>query len=270
VNKHFFNSLLTMLLFLAKFVPLFIYPVGLAGMCAAAAGVFVLFKKWKPALVLAFLSAGILWFFSSPVVMHVLVRSLESKYDPPQDFPKVPAIVLLGGCTRPAVAPRAVVEISGAGNRILNAARLFKKGYAPVIISTGGKIAYVYDFPGSEAQCMASVLRNDCGIDSASIIIEPKAQDTHDHAPNVEKILLERGLAKEIILVTSATHMYRSVLIFKKRGYVVHPAPSDYREDKAFPINLFALFPKVEALCESTAVLHEYYGIVAYWIMGWI
>jgi uncharacterized SAM-binding protein YcdF (DUF218 family) len=259
-----------MLLFFAKFVPLFIYPVGLAGLCAVAAGVFVIFKKWKPALVLVFLSAGILWFFSSPVVTHVLVRSLESKYNPPQDFPKVPAIVLLGGCTRPAVAPRGVVEVSGAGNRILNAARLFKKGYAPVIIATGGKISYVYNFPGSEALCMASVLRNDCGIDSASIIIEDQAKDTHDHAPNVEKILKERGLKKEIILVTSAMHMYRSVLIFKKRGYVVHPAPADYLEDKAFALNLYALFPKVESLGESTNLLHEYYGLVGYWIMGWI
>jgi uncharacterized SAM-binding protein YcdF (DUF218 family) len=259
-----------MLLFLAKFIPLFIYPVGLAVMCAAAAGVLVIFKKRKTAIVLAFLFAGILLFFSSPMVTHVLVRSLESKYDPPQDFPKVPAIVLLGGCTRPAVPPRAVVEVSSAGNRILNAAFLYKKGYAPVIISTGGKIAFMYDFPGSEAQCMASVLRNDCGIDSANIIIEDKAKDTHDHAPNVEKILLQHGLAKEIILVTSAMHMYRSVLIFKKRGYVVHPAPADYRQDKSFQWGFFSLFPNADALGESSNALHEYYGIIAYWIMGWI
>jgi uncharacterized SAM-binding protein YcdF (DUF218 family) len=259
-----------MLRFLAKFVPLFIYPVGLAGMCAAAAGVFVLFKKLKTALVLAFLSVGILWFFSSPVVTHVLVRGLESKYDQPQNFPRVPAIVLLGGCTRPAVPPRTVVEVSGAGNRILNAARLFKKGYAPVIISTGGKISFLHDFPGSEALCMASVLRNDCGIDSASIIIEDKAKDTHEHAPNVEKILLQRGCAKEIILVTSAMHMPRSVLVFKKQGYVVHPAPADYREDKVFQWGFFSLFPNADALYESSDALHEYYGIIAYWIMGWI
>lgn len=259
-----------MLLFLAKFIQLFIYPVGLAVMCAAAAEVLVIFKIRKTAIALGFLSAGILLFFSSPMMTHVLVRSLEGRYEPPQDFPKVPAIVLLGGCTRPAVAPRAVVEVNSAGNRILNAARLYKKGYAPIIISTGGKIPFVYNFPGSEAQCMASVLRNDCGIDSANIIIEGKAKDTHDHAPNVEKILLQRGCAKEIILVTSAMHMYRSVLIFKKRGYVVHPAPADYREDKAFQWGFFTLFPNADALCESTDALHEYYGIIAYWIMGWI
>jgi uncharacterized SAM-binding protein YcdF (DUF218 family) len=160
--------------------------------------------------------------------------------------------------------------VTSAGNRILNAAFLYKKGYAPVIICTGGKISFVYNFPGSEALCMASVLRNDCGVDSASIIIEDKAKDTHNHAPNVEKILLQRGLAKEIILVTSAMHMPRSVLVFKKRGYVVHPAPADYREDKAFPWRFFSLFPNVDALGESTDALHEYYGLIAYWIMGWI
>jgi uncharacterized SAM-binding protein YcdF (DUF218 family) len=259
-----------MLLYIAKFIPLFIYPVGLACICAAAAGIAVVFKKGKTAIALVFLSAGILWFFSSPIVTHILVRGLESKYESPQDFPKASAIVLLGGCTRPAVAPRTTVEVTGAGNRILNAARLFKKGYAPFIISTGGKIPFMYNFPGSEALCMASVLRNDCGVDSASIIIEDKAKDTHDHAPRVEKILLQRGLKKEIILVTSAMHMYRSVNIFKKWGYTVYPAPTDYRADKVMQWQFIELFPNVEALSESTNVLHEYFGIIAYRIMGWI
>jgi uncharacterized SAM-binding protein YcdF (DUF218 family) len=197
----------TMLLYLSKFIPLFIYPVGLAGMCAVAAGIVLLFRKNKTAIVLAFVSAGILWFFSSPVMTYVLVRSLECKYDPPKDFPRVSAIVLLGGCTRPAVAPRSGVEVSCGGSRILHAASLYKKGYAPVIISTGGKLGFVYDYPSSEALCMASVLRNDCGVDSAGIILEDKAKDTHDHAPNVEKLLRERGLKKEVVLVTSAMHM---------------------------------------------------------------
>jgi hypothetical protein len=33
---------------------------------------------------------------------------------------------------------------------------------------------------------------------------------------------------------------------------------------------LFAVLPTVSSLGESTDVLHEYYGIVAYWLMGWI
>ncbi len=259
-----------MLSFLSKIGPLLMYPVGLAGLCGVASGIAILKNKRKAAMALAFLSAAVLWFFSCPVVTHVLVRSLESKFDAPVSLPKVPAIVLLGGCTKPAVRPRTTVEVSCAGDRILHAARLLKQGYAPVIIATGGKLAFVYDFPGSEARCMASILRDDCGVDSSAIIIENKAENTHDNALNVEKILQARGMKKEIILVTSAMHMYRSVKIFRKRGCVVYPSAADFRADAAFQWNLFSFVPSVEALFESSNALHEYYGIIAYSILGWM
>jgi uncharacterized SAM-binding protein YcdF (DUF218 family) len=255
---------------LARFLPVFLYPVGLSGALGIAAAVVALRKKPRAAAVLAFAAVGVLWFFSSPFVCWALARALESKFDPSPVLPKVPAIVLLGGCTKPAVPPRTHVEISCAGDRVLHAAWLYKQGYAPVIIATGGKLPFLYDFPGSESQCMATLLRENLGVDSSAIIIEDRAKDTHDHAPRVEAILLSRGMKKEIILVTSAMHMYRSVKVFRKRGYVVHPAPADFAADARFQWNLFAFFPRGEALYGSTTALHEYYGIIAYKLLGWI
>ena len=259
-----------MLSFLSKFLPLLFYPVGCAGMLALAAAVFVLLKKKRTAIALAVLSAAVLWFFSSPVVGHVLVRGLESRFDPPPDFPKASAIVVLGGCMQPALPPRRYIETNCFADRIFHAARLFGRQYAPLMICTGGKIPFVYDFKGSEAECMAGILREMWNFDSSTIVIEDKAQNTHDHGPLVEKILLKRGLKKEIILVTSAMHMYRSVRVFKKYGYTVYPAPTDYWEDKAFHWKFFSLFPKGETLFASTTALHEYYGILAYKLLGWI
>jgi uncharacterized SAM-binding protein YcdF (DUF218 family) len=259
-----------MLNFIAKVVPVFIYPVGVAGACACIAGIAALRRRKRVAAVLAFLSVAVLWSFSTPLVSYCLLRTLESKFDPSPDLPKVPAIVLLGGCTRPAVAPRTTVEVSGAGDRIIHAARLFKQGLAPVIISTGGKLSFVHDFPGSEARCMASVLENDLGIDSSAIVVETKAENTHDHAPNVAALLAARGAKKEIILVTSAAHMYRAVHVFRKFGYVVHPSPADFEAEAQFQWNLLAFLPCADALFESTSALHEYYGLVEYKILGWI
>lgn len=259
-----------MLTLLSKIGPLLMYPVGLAGLCGVAAGIAALKNKRKAAVALAFASAAVLWFFSCPAITFVLVRSLESKFDKPVNLPKAPAIVLLGGCTRPAVPPRTSVEVSCAGDRVLHAARLFKQGLAPVIICTGGKLSFVYNFPGSEAWCMASILRNDCGVDSSGIIIEDKAENTHDNALNTEKILQARGMKREVILVTSAVHMYRSVRIFRKCGCVVYPSAADFRADASFQWNLFSFFPSVEALFESANALHEYYGIIAYSILGWM
>jgi uncharacterized SAM-binding protein YcdF (DUF218 family) len=255
---------------IARFLPVFLYPVGMSGALGVAAAVVALRKKPRAAAALAFTAVGVLWFFSSPFVCWALVRALESKFDPSPVLPKVPAIVLLGGCTKPAVPPRTHVEVSCAGDRIMHAARLYKQGYAPVIIATGGKIPFLYDFPGSEGACMASILMNDCGVDSSAIIVEDKAKDTHDHAPRVEAILLAHGMTKEIILVTSAMHMYRSVKVFRKRGYMVHPSPADFVADARFQWNLFAILPRGEALFASTNALHEYYGIIAYKLLGWI
>jgi uncharacterized SAM-binding protein YcdF (DUF218 family) len=259
-----------MILFLSKLIQLLFYPVGLAVALAVAGGIVMLLRKRKAAVVLVFLAAGTLWFFSCPVITHTLVRSLESKFDPPEDFPKVSAIVLLGGCTRPPLPPRRYVEASDAADRMINAARLLRKGYAPVILATGGKIPFVYNFPGSEAQCMAHFLREVCGVDSAAIILENDARDTHENATKASDVLQRHGIKKEIILVTSAMHMYRSVKIFRKCGFTVYPAPADFREDKSMQIKIFSFLPNVDALSKATDVLHEYYGILAYKIMGWL
>jgi uncharacterized SAM-binding protein YcdF (DUF218 family) len=259
-----------MLSMLSKIVPLFFYPLGIACALAAVAGVALLFNKKKAAMITAFCSAGVLWFSACPLVSHVFVRTLESRFDPPSGFPKTSAIVLLGGCTQPAVTPRRYIETNNSADRLLHAARLFKAGYAPVIISTGGKLSLIYDFEGSEALCMAGLLRELFGVDSSAIIIEDKSKNTHDHAPNVGKILQQRGMKKEIIVVTSAMHMYRSVRIFKKAGYTVFPAPTDYRTDKNIQWNLLAFLPNADALGETTNALHEYYGIIAYTLFGWI
>jgi uncharacterized SAM-binding protein YcdF (DUF218 family) len=203
-------------------------------------------------------------------VSHFLIRNLESKYNQAAHYPKVSAIVVLGGCTRPGLPPRKYVEISEAGNRVLHAARLFKSGYAPFIICTGGKIPFLHDFPGSEARSMADLLEELMGVDSSAIIIEDKAQNTHDHGPKIREIFEKRGFKKEIILVTSAMHMYRSVKIFKKYGFTVYPAPTDYWVENKVQWNLFEFLPDARALNASTVALHEYYGLFAYTMMGWL
>ena len=246
------------------------YPVGLSIALAIAGGIFLVLQKKKTAIILVFSSIGVLTVFSCPLVAHTIVRSLESKYDPPAEFQKVSAIVLLGGCTKAPVPPRRYSEPSNAGDRMVNAARLLRKGYAPVIVATGGKITFMYNYSGSEAQNMADFLKETCQIDSSKILLEDKAKDTHDNATFTLNLLREHGLHKDIILVTSAMHMYRSVKIFRKCGFTVYPAPADFREDKKIQNNIFAYFPSAEALANATDALHEYYGLIAYKIMGWL
>jgi uncharacterized SAM-binding protein YcdF (DUF218 family) len=258
------------MLFISKFLAIIAYPMGLSCFLACGTIVLMLLKKKRSALVCGLLSFSIILVFSSPVVSYFLVESLESKFIQQADVPKASAIVLLGGFTRPALPPRRYVEIGPCGDRMHYAVRLFKEHRAPFIVCTGAKITFLTDYPGTEASCMASLLKDLWGIDSSSIIIEDKALNTHDHGPRVRAIFEQRGIKKNIILVTSATHMYRSVKVFKKCGFTVIPAPADFWEERGLQMNIFLLLPSAEALSGSTAILHEYYGIVMYWIMGWL
>jgi uncharacterized SAM-binding protein YcdF (DUF218 family) len=152
----------------------------------------------------------------------------------------------------------------------MHAARIFRRGYAPYLIPTGGKIPFVYDLPGSEAGNMFMMLTEMLGVDSSKILIEEKARNTHDHPSRVAAILKDHGLGKEIILVTSANHMPRSVAVFRKAGYTVYPAPTDFREDVRFQWGLYQVLPNHAGLEGSSTAFHEYYGLLTYKLLGWI
>jgi uncharacterized SAM-binding protein YcdF (DUF218 family) len=255
---------------MSKLFSVMVYPAGFFVTLFLLSLVFLLFKKKKMAIIS--FSAGILPLvaFSTPVVSYKIVRSLESRFDPPATFSHVPAIVLLGGGTQSATPPRRYVETNCFGDRIFHAIRLAKAHYAPIIICTGGRINFFDSAPGSEAADMATMLREFVNLDSITIVMEDKAQNTHDHGPKVAEIFKKRGLKKEIILVTSAMHMYRSVKVFKKAGFIVHPAPTDYWKDRYIQKNIFDFLPAADALAASTAAIHEYYGLLAYWFLGWL
>ncbi|MBW6475196.1 MAG: YdcF family protein, partial [Anaerolineaceae bacterium] len=92
------------------------------------------------------------------------------------------------------------------------------------------------------------------------------------------EILNERGV-EEIILVTSASHMLRSVALFEKQGFKVIPAPTDYSITydqwnalwkPTLQDLLVGLVPNAGHLSDVTYVLKEYIGFVVYRVRGWL
>ncbi|MHC1784965.1 MAG: hypothetical protein AB9891_19805 [Anaerolineaceae bacterium] len=113
------------MIFLSKFLPLFVYPVGLVTILILAA-IFLHKKKglrtflmWCALLIL--FTAGNRW------VSMTLARSLEWKYLPLDPVPGAEVILVLGGSTEPSLYPRSAVEVNSAGDRVLYAADLFRE-----------------------------------------------------------------------------------------------------------------------------------------------
>jgi uncharacterized SAM-binding protein YcdF (DUF218 family) len=263
-----------MFLYLSKLIPLFFYPLGFACVLLVIA-LFTVRKRPRTATCSIAIALILLLVSSNGWVSHNLVRSLEWQYITRGELPQAEAIVVLGGATKSPLPPRSTVDLSESGDRVIYSAQLYRQNKAPLIILSGGRI----DWRGSgsaEAADMAAILTS-IGIPETAIIQEPDSLNTHENAVNVRKILETRGI-KKVLLVTSAMHMPRSLLIFRKQKIDAIPAPCDYlvsegeiQELSSTPkAALLNLLPDTKNLDELTRALKEYIGTLVYRLRGWL
>ena len=261
-----------MFVFLSKILAIPLDPVGLALALLAAGFVYLyILKKTKPAMALLICGSSVFLFFSLPVTSHVLLRGLEGRYPQVPVYEQVSAVVLLGGATVEKVPPRIYVEANINSNRFFHAARVFRETYSSKLVLTGGRIAFISNDTIPEAYAMFELMTELFKIDTADIILEYESRNTRENAKYTKMALEAAGFDTDIILVTNAYHMTRSVGIFKKAGFKrVIPAPTGYLVSEKFSRKPLNWLPNPMSLLQSSIALHEYYGIVVYKIMGWI
>lgn len=109
------------------------------------------------------------------------------------------------------------------------AAGLYREGYAPAVICTGG---VGEGQRRSEASACAEVLQGR-GVLPEAIYLDETSRSTEENALYSHEIMLERGW-DEAIIVTDSFHMLRAGWIFDSRGDndgIVHyrsPVPRDW------------------------------------------
>jgi uncharacterized SAM-binding protein YcdF (DUF218 family) len=263
--------------FLSKFLPLFIYPLGLACVLLVLALLVRRRSRWSTVLIAVALAT--LWLGSNQLVSMALLRSLEWKHlpDPGTSVPEAEVIVVLGGGTRPQSYPRPTSEINEGGDRLLYAARLYRQGAAPRILVSGGNAPIVGPALVPEADSMGDILAA-IGVPREAILLEPSSANTYENAVETRAILESQGISR-IILITSASHMPRAYAVFAKTGLDVIPVPTDFlvtQEDWAYYthpdllVQLFNLLPTADNLSGTTRALKEYVGIAMYRLRGWL
>lgn len=201
---------------------------------------------------------ALLYLVSIPLVGDGLLRSLESRYQPPAEVSGDVIVMLGGGATADTPNVHGKGHLMGsAANRLLTAAQLYHSTGAPVIISGG----QVFDNTGKEAEIARHILLG-LGIPEEKIIVEGQSLNTTDNAKYTQKILAERAFASPI-LVTSAFHMERSVGQFAKYNMTVLPYPTDYQTNTRFIFEWHQLWPRADAFYNSQLAIKEYLGLMA-------
>ena len=258
--------------FISKFIPLFLYPLGLTWILLVLA--FVLRRKpgWQRAAII--LSIALIWIGGNTWVASALERSLEWRYLPPEAFPDVEVIVVLGGGTDAAIYPRSTVEVSGAGDRVIYGAHLYHQAVAPRLLVSGGQVPWVGERAVSSEHMTELLLM--LGVPEEAIWQESKSRNTYENALYSYEFLEAQGINR-IVLVTSAFHMPRSVMLFEQRGFEVIPAPTDYHITQQgwerlwepdFLTQLYNFFPTASNMSSTTHSLKEYLGLLVYRLRG--
>ena len=259
----------------SKFLPLFIYPLGLA--CGLLTGALIIKREsiWSKRLSLVALL--LLLTGGNRIISTAVVHSLERQYPPLVITPTADVIVVLGGGMKTMSPPRLEYEVSEAGDRMLYAARLYHAGAAPYILVSGGQSKWTGPETGPEAEGMLDILQL-VGVPENAIILEDKSSNTYENAVETVKILQDLKY-NNIILVTSALHMPRSMAIFEKYELNLIPAPTDFHVTdldieyilRLDPhIQLLNLVPTAGNLNALSLAVKEYIGMVVYKLRGWM
>ena len=98
------------------------------------------------------------------------------------------------------------------------------------------------------------------------IIVEDRSRTTFENARECAEILRGRGLAQPL-LVTDATHLWRSDLCFRKQGFETIPCGCYYRATSLHP-RVIDFVPDLTTLEAIDQIAHEWFGLAWYWLAG--
>jgi uncharacterized SAM-binding protein YcdF (DUF218 family) len=236
----------------------------------------VFWKRPKVAKTLLVLGFIILFVAGNKYTAFSFTKTLEWKYPPLDDRSIADVIVVLGGGTEPEIAPRKMVEVNAAADRVLYGAKLYKENKAaPVILLSGGDIDFLDQSTSTPAEDMAQLMEL-MGIPRKALIIQNQSQNTYEDAEFSCRMIKENKFEK-VILVTSALHMPRSVALFESQGCEVIPAPADFTITQASWERLWHpsieefflnLLPSYTHLSMVTKTMKEYFGMFYYKLTG--
>ncbi|MGQ9654581.1 MAG: ElyC/SanA/YdcF family protein [Thermodesulfobacteriota bacterium] len=197
----------------------------------------------------------------------MLLRPLESEYAPLQSLDaasQVRWIVVLGGG---AVADPKLPVTSQLSHssivRLVEGIRLQRMlPGSRMILSGGGQ----FDSRPS-ADVMAQFAKI-MGLSEEEILLERTSKDTADEARLIKEIVGQ----ERFVLVTSASHMRRSMALFERLGMRPIPAPTGHlvRDKVGGKTNPGSFFPNADGLLKAQTALYEYLGIGWSKIMGQI
>ena len=243
---------------LKKIVAPLFFPLSLC-LEILLAGIFLLWftRRQKTGKIIVSLGVVFLIALSYGAASETLLRPLEYKYPPMTDMSTVLdiewVVVLSGGSSPDAHLPITGQLSHASLVRLVEGIRMHRKlPQSKLILSGGGAFNTV-----AEAKTMADVAVA-LGMNDEEIVLESESRDTKDQARLIRKIVGHN----RFILVTSASHMPRSIALFQKKDMNPIPAPIGHKITERQKITPAVFFPSAGQIEKIEQAFYEYLGLV--------
>jgi uncharacterized SAM-binding protein YcdF (DUF218 family) len=246
---------------LLKTINFFIFPLNILLLVAFVIIFFFFFNKKK---IIKFFSLSFIFlfiFFGIYSLPYFLLNKLEDYIKATKiSYSQLTGVIVLGGGVGQGLVPKERNEASlhEAAERLTKAIEIYKKNSKVIILFSG--------FSGSlkpEGWSESDTARKffiDQGVREENLIFENQSRNTFENVKYSKKILEDKK--GNWGLITSASHMARSFMVFKKNGIIVEPISVDYKTGTS---KIFWLtFDFYKAVRLWNILLHEITGIIYY------
>ncbi len=245
---------------LKKIITPFCYPLTLAVLFLVTGLLLMLFtKRRRPAGGWILIGTFLLVFFSYDAGSNLILRPLEqsaTSLPAAQPSSAEPWVVVLGaGLSVDARIPLTAQLSPSSMVHLAEGIICYRQRPGSKLLLSGGK-GFARE---SEAEIMARVAVA-LGVPPEDVMKEDQSRDTEEQVRRIRQYVGEQAF----VLVTSAAHMPRALLLFGNLGMDPRPAATAHRATVVESHSPRDVFPKPSALRKAEMAVHEYLGLA--WI----
>ncbi len=265
----------TIFFILSKVVQFCIEPLNWVIVFVVLSLLFLSLRKphlCKRFLVFALLDLFIVgWLPASELGLRVLEDSIAKTAISNLSEGDIGGIIILGGAIEGGqiAVDRGEVSIYSSAERVTKAFELIRQ-YPDVPFIFSGYSGRMSPKGMSEADAFKQLITEQ-GLPERMAHYENQSRNTYENVLYMKTMIEEfgaktdSGVLKPWLLITSASHMYRSAKIFQKQGIAIIPVPVDYQTANQ---SQWGSFDLEDGAKNWNRLVHEFMGLFAYWITG--